>query len=160
MSEQSLHIRRLTHPSAQELETLARYDRDIFGDTGLRPYDLGLMTRAGVVLLAYLGDELVGGCQLMRVADMPEVMWVVGFYIRPEWRSCGLGRQFLTAVVRWLPSLEVTGLMLTVDSENEAARALYESFGFSWLEEVPEFYGRGRDRHLMKLELKSAGSGE
>lgn len=153
MPEPLLDIRRLSHPSAEELELLARLDREAFGDTGLRPYDLGLMARAGVVLLAYLQEELVGGCQLMRMADEPHLFWVVGLYIRPEWRSRGLGRQFLQRVIQLLPTLGASGLKLTVDVANEAARELYVRCGFVLLEEVPEFYGRGEDRHLMSLEM-------
>ncbi len=153
MSEPRLHIVRLAKPSAQELEMLSAYDHEAFGATGLRPYDIALMARTGVVLLARLESETVGGCQLMRTMEDPAVLWVVGFYIRPRWRGQGLGRMFLTRVLEHLSGLSCSGLMLTVDMGNAAACGLYRSFGFQLLEEVPEFYGRGEDRHLMRLDL-------
>jgi ribosomal protein S18 acetylase RimI-like enzyme len=60
---------------------------------------------------------------------------------------------FLTRVLEHLSGLSCSGLMLTVDMGNAAACGLYRSFGFQLLEEVPEFYGRGEDRHLMRLDL-------
>lgn len=154
LSKQRLHIVRLVDPSVQELEVLSTYDHEAFGSTGLRSSDIAFMARAGMVFLAQIDGETVGGCQLMRMVEEPTMMWVVGFYIRPQWRRQGLGRTFLAGVLELISTLSCSGLMLTVDAGNAAASGLYRSFGFRLLESMPEFYGRGEDRHLMRLDLR------
>lgn len=89
----------------------------------------------------------------MRMLDEPSSLWVVGLYIRKPWRSRGLGRRFLEEIIRAAPELGGNSLMLTVDATNEPAVRLYQSVGFRLLDTVPEMYGRGEDRHLMKLDI-------
>ena len=45
---------------------------EAFGETGLRTYDLAVMAQAGAVFLAYVDEEIVGGCQLLRIIDEPD----------------------------------------------------------------------------------------
>ena len=101
-------------PGPALLRQLEEYDFEAFGPTGLRTYDLAVMAQAGAVLLAHVGDEIVGGCQLMRVLDEPDFFYVVGFYIRPPWRGRHFGRELLRLVAEESRALGAKGLVFTV----------------------------------------------
>ena len=118
------------------------------------------MAQAGAVLMAQIGDEMVGGCQLMRVLDEPEFFYVVGFYVRPKWRGRHLGRELLRLVAEESQALGAKGLVLTVAPTNAAALALYKGAGFAEDRFVPHFYGEREDRYILRWRFpQQAGEG-
>ncbi|MHB1344607.1 MAG: GNAT family N-acetyltransferase [Thermoleophilia bacterium] len=143
---------RLTRPGLEELAELAAGDEEAFGHTALRSFDLGVVARAGGLFVARVDGQTAACCQLVRTFDEPGVFWVVGFWVRPPWQGRGLGRALLTAVAREVRAAEGFGLMLTVEPDNIRAINLYSSFGFRFVEEAPEFYGPGEDRHVLRWE--------
>ncbi len=143
-------IGRIFHADHDLLVTLEEYDREVFGPTGLRTYDLAVVTQAGAVYLARVDDEIVGSCQFLRMVDEPDFFYVVGFYIRPQWQGHGLGRAFLQEVAAAIQKLGAAGMILTVDPGNTAALGLYKSTGFEDQTFVRDFYGEGHDRYIMR----------
>ncbi len=150
---EGLTLERLVRPDQALLVRLAVYDLEAFGPTGLRTYDLAVMAEAGVILVARIEDEIVGSCQLLRVLDEPDFFYVVGFYVRPEWQGQGLGRKLLDAVTERCRELGAQGLILTVAPGNTKAMGLYSSGGFVDEAFVPHFYGKGEDRHILRLRF-------
>ena len=147
-----VRLQRITEASSRRLAELARLDREAFGPAGLRVYELGMMLTAGIVMEARLTDgRYVGGCQLMRMCETPEILWIVGIYVVPEWQGRGVGGEFLRSIIDTLPLYAASGLRLSVDAENTAAVRLYESSGFRLVDEVCEFYGDGEDRLIMQF---------
>jgi len=55
---------------------------------------------------------------------------LVGMFVRPEARGCGLGGALVDAVVGWARELSAGGLTLWVTATNTAALALYSRCGF------------------------------
>jgi ribosomal protein S18 acetylase RimI-like enzyme len=145
-----LIIRRIRRPAADLLARLEGYDREAFGETSLRTYDLAVMAQAGAVLSAYVDEEIVGGCQLLRILDEPDFFYVVGFYMRPGWQGRRLGRTFLVRVAEEVKRLGGEGMVLTVAPGNRRALHLYESVGFVVEGLVSHFYGNGHDRHVLR----------
>ncbi len=145
-----LVITRICRPDHDLLVTLEAYDFEAFGLTGLRTYDLAVVAQAGAVYLAYLYDEIAGSCQLLRMFDEPGFFYVVGFYVRPRWRSRQVGRAILQAVAREPQEKGGEGMVLTVASENTVALSLYRSIGFINETFVHNFYGEGEDRHILR----------
>ena len=149
-SVSGLDVVRVRRASAELLDQLEQYDLEAFADEGLKKYDLAVMTQAGAVFLAYAGDEIAGGCQLLRVLDEPTFFYVVGFYMRPQWQGRHLGKAFLLAVADEARALGAEGLVLTVAPDNEGALGLYESTGFVAEAFISDFYGSGQDRHILR----------
>ncbi|MCE5254179.1 MAG: GNAT family N-acetyltransferase [Actinomycetia bacterium] len=152
-----LVVTRVCRPDHDLLVTLEAYDFEAFGLTGLRTYDLAVMAQAGAVYLAYLYDDIVGGCQILRMLDEPGFFYVVGFYVRPRWQGRKVGRTFLLAVARELEELGGEGMVLTVAPTNTAALALYRGVGFVDESFIPHFYGEGEDRHILRWRFPGRG---
>ena len=155
--EADLTVTRLRRPGNEELVLLEAYDAEAFGPTGLRTYDLAVMAQAGAVFLAWLGGEMVGGCQLLRTIDEPTFLYVVGFYVRPQWQGKGLGRKLLLRVAEESRALGAEGLVLTVSPTNVRAHNLYVSAGFVEEYFIPHFYGAGEDRHILRWRFDGEG---
>jgi ribosomal protein S18 acetylase RimI-like enzyme len=154
---EELTVVRVCRPSSDLLVTLEAYDFEAFGETGLRTYDLAVMTKAGAVFLAYVGEEIVGGCQLLRMLDEPEFFYVVGFYMRPGWQGRRLGRAFLLAMAEEIRAAGAEGMLLTAAPGNKRALGLYQSVGFVDETFIPDFYGSGHDRHILRWRFGQGG---
>ena len=85
-------------------------------------------------MLAREADKVVGYCwtEVNRREDEPQGrIFMLG--TDPDHRGKGIGRRLLLAGLAHLRSQGVRAVVLTVDSENEAACALYRSLGFKVL---------------------------
>ena len=153
----SLVLERVRRPDPDLLVALESYDRDAFGPAGLRTYDLAIMAEAGAVFVARVGEEIVGGCQVMRVLDEPGFCYVVGFYVRPAWQGAGFGRRLLDLLRRECESRGAEGMILTVAPDNAQALSLYRSAGFAEEARIARFYGEGEDRYVLRLRFAERG---
>ena len=86
-----------------------------------------------LVLGAFEGSELVGvvGLSFEQREKVRHKAKLFGMYVRPPWRSQGLGRQLVQSALthaRARPSVKL--VQLTVTETNAPAVALYESCGF------------------------------
>lgn len=105
------------------------------------------------------GGALVGLAGLGRNAGRKtrHRAGVWGMYVAPEARGRGVGRALISALIahaRTLPGVE--RLILGVEAGNEAARALYNSFGFVTWGIEPQAYkldGEYWDSEMMSLSL-------
>jgi len=149
-----LRVVRVTRPNPGVLELLAAYDREAFGSLGLRTCDLAVMAEAGAVFVAKLGDEVVGSCQMMRMLEEPGFVYLVGFYVRPQWQGQGLGRRFLELILVEAQARGAQGVCLTVSPSNLTALALYRGLGFKEEDVILGFYGPGEDRVILRLRFE------
>jgi ribosomal protein S18 acetylase RimI-like enzyme len=76
------------------------------------------------------GGRWVGMAVGSRAAGDP-VAHVYGMWVDPAARRGGIGRRLLDEVVAWAESGGSTELELGVTETNEAARRLYERYGFA-----------------------------
>ncbi len=116
------------HP--EDPEAAARAPRGM--TESLSKYD-ALASDSVWFLIAHSDDRAVGLAVLTRV---PKLDGRVGFlyldemHVLAEHRRCGIGRALLAAAIDLARDLELAGIRLLTRPNNEAARALYESFGF------------------------------
>ena len=54
----------------------------------------------------------------------------IGMMVAPDWRRRGVGSALMKEALRWAREMGVEKVALTVYPDNDAARALYRSFGF------------------------------
>ena len=99
------------------------------------------------VVLAYDGDEVIGYCWTgitgaagVTAGEGKGRIFMIG--TDPDYRDSGVGKRVLLAGLAHLKSKGLQVADLTVDSENKAACALYQSLGFQvrtsslWYEKV------------------------
>lgn len=63
-----------------------------------------------------------------------KVLWLEELYILPEYRSCGLGREYFAFIEDYAHKNGFARIRLEVEEENVRARALYERLGYQPLE--------------------------
>lgn len=76
--------------------------------------------------------ELIGMATLYREQHVKNdhKAHLYGMYVSPEYRCQGLGKDLLEKVVAQARGLGLRQINLSVNSDNDAAVRLYESFGF------------------------------
>jgi ribosomal protein S18 acetylase RimI-like enzyme len=108
---------------------------------------------------AFVGDQLAGVLAFVRAqrAKLHHGAELAGMYVVPEFRRRGLAGALLDAALAHARSLlGVRHVKLTVNATNQAARALYQSRGFTCVGLEPEALcvdGRFYDEELYVLRL-------
>ena len=82
------------------------------------------------IFLIFDSDKPVGYCWTRTESWKKTVGRIYMLGVDPDYRGRGLGRQLLLAGLSYLKSKSFRVAVLTVDSENKAARVLYKSVGF------------------------------
>lgn len=77
-------------------------------------------------LVAQIGEEIVGYVGLRDMRGLVEL----GMLVAPRQRGRGVGRCLMDATLRWALARSAHKLTLQVWPHNEAAIALYRSYGF------------------------------
>lgn len=113
-----------------------------------------------IALLAVLGtgkQEPAGFVLARRAADEAEILTLC---TRPSARRRGIARQLVSALMEQLQAAGVSTLFLEVDTDNDAALALYRGLGFGAVGERRGYYdasgGSGGDAVVMRRDLKDA----
>ena len=101
-------------------------------ETAYTPYPGAVFDDAFVddylALVASEDGELAGCVYVNTTSD--SLGFVFGLYVRPEHRRRGLARDLMRAVARELHDIGREYVVLSVDTPNGPARALYADLGF------------------------------
>lgn len=107
----------------------------------------------GALLLARINDEVAGCCALRPLdsVDYPNACEMKRLYVRPAYRSLGLGRLLAEAIMESARMADYDCILLDTLDDMEAARALYLELGF---QEVPPYYHNPiAGAHYLKADL-------
>lgn len=108
-------------------------------------------------LAALIDGQIIGVCGL-RTNPQPRLQhWAnLGMSVSKKYWRQGVGTALMEAAIRFAKSIKLESITLEVRSDNHAAIALYEKFGFEKYALFPRhFYIRGVcfDAHFMRLQL-------
>lgn len=108
----------------EELEDLQNY------------YDL---SENGMILLAFVEDVLAGCAAVRPMVDVDYInaCEMKRLYVRPAFRGFGIGRQLTETLLEYSRTVGYNVMLLDTISEQESARALYQTLNF---EEIPPYY--------------------
>ena len=87
----------------------------------------------GVHRIGFIAFEAATPCGLVacfRDERDPTLAHVISMWVAPSHRGTGLGWSLLSAIHDWASTHEIKTLRLMVTSQNQAAIALYQRFGF------------------------------
>lgn len=100
----------------------------------------------------------MGSIRLTRCDDSLDSAYVAGFYVAPEHRGNGYGRELISTAIGYARSeWELLRINLAVVSEQKAAIALYRSIGFTEYGIEREAFsrkGQSFDEILMTFDLR------
>jgi ribosomal-protein-alanine N-acetyltransferase len=71
----------------------------------------------------------------------------------PEHRGKGVAKALMALITDWAKAQGTTAMMLEVKTDNLEAIGLYESLGYSKLNNRKDYFGAGLDAQVMRLEL-------
>ncbi len=145
-------MRRLFRLEPETLGRLAEHGRESLGEAALDEWLLPVAAAWGFLFVGELDGEPAGSAQGFRCSDKGD-FYLDCFYIRPRFRRRSLGTTLLGQVLQLLGHEGGRRLLVTADPENGAAMALYDAAGFQAVEELGDFYGKGRSRLLMAAAL-------
>jgi putative acetyltransferase len=107
----------------------------------------------GALLLAKVDDEIAGCCALRPLdsSDYVNAAEMKRLYVRPAFRSLGLGRQLADAILDAARMSGYDSVLLDTLDDMEIARAMYEELGFK---EIPPYYHNPlAGAHYLKVDL-------
>jgi len=104
-------------------------------------------------LVAEIGNKIVGYCLGAREDISPTVGWLLSVVILKDYENQGIGSALCLQCIEEFKLMGVRIIKLTVEPNNNAAIHIYKKLGFISIGEKSDFYGPGKDRLLMQLEL-------
>jgi ribosomal protein S18 acetylase RimI-like enzyme len=106
----------------------------------------------GRLLLAKDDDDQIAGCIAMRKLG-PGICEMKRLFVRPAYRSTGLGRVLVNTLIDEARNLGYTHIRLdTLPGRMDKAIALYQSIGFV---EIEPYYASVEGAKFMELDLAS-----
>lgn len=120
---------------------------------GVREFSHEFSSTFSMVFGARGEGMLLGFVVCRAVLDEAHIMRIG---VRRENRARGIGREMMRHLLAELREMAVHWLTLEVRKSNAVARALYESLGFTVVDERAKYYpDNGEDGLVMRLNLDS-----
>jgi ribosomal protein S18 acetylase RimI-like enzyme len=131
-------------------------------EAALAGVDLALLRESGYEAVVAEDGGALAGFAVAAAAPLArgthELLWIA---VHPERRGRGLGRR----LIRWAAerAREAGAHLVLVETSSRPgllpARALYAAAGGVELARVPDYYGAGEDRLILRLPLPGSGAG-
>lgn len=119
-------IRRMT---AADLEQVAELEKACFSESwSYALLEAGIHSPFDVYYVFEQEGRILGYCDLRLLAGEGEVQRIA---VWPDRRRLGVGRKMMEAMVAFARENQASAMSLEVRESNQAARNLYESFGFA-----------------------------
>lgn len=142
------------------LDQLVYLEISAFGRGGMNEWFLPAFVKHGAVFILWHNDCPIGVAECMRDWSRPDEAYLFGFSLAKEARGKGWGRLFMTRICAILAKQGFKQVSLTVSPNNQAALRLYRRLKFRSVAYLPDEYGPGENRFLMKkclLQRKKKG---
>lgn len=143
-------------PIALDIPVLATYEKELF------PYSPWSTSQfkeefAGIPTTRFMsvaedGNTIVGYCGVFVPAPGIEAD-ILTVAVLPAYRRQGIAREFMRQIEEWAIERQASAMMLEVELNNDSAIALYESLGYMKISVRMDYYGPGKDAHVMRKEL-------
>ena len=127
--------------------------------TSDKEWEEKLANQTSIFLFAAINEEIVGtiGAYLQGKNEPIDTAVIVGVYVHPDYRGQKIGKKLLQELLQEISSRKgIATVKLWVSETQKPARALYESFGFSYIgkeKKKIKFQGKEYDELIMKKEL-------
>jgi ribosomal-protein-alanine N-acetyltransferase len=143
-------------PIALDIPVLATYEKELF------PYSPWSTSQfkeefAGIPTTRFMsvaedGNTIIGYCGVFLPAPGVEAD-VLTVAVLPAYRRQGIAKEFMRQIEAWAQEREASAMMLEVELSNESAIKLYQSLGYMKILVRMDYYGPGKDAHVMRKEF-------
>lgn len=149
-----MEVKVISEVDVELVKKLTLLEEEAFGRGGLNEWTLPVFIRYGKVYILEKEGRIDGIAEFIRDWNDAGVVFLVGFSIHKTKRGKGLGKFFLTQILKLLERENVRAIKAAVSSSNEVALKLYEKLGFVKSGVLKDEYGPEEDRLLLELNLR------
>ena len=143
-------------PIALDIPVLATYEKELFPyspwSTAQFKEEFAGMPRTRYMSVAEDGNTIVGYCGVFLPAPGVEAD-ILTVAVLPAYRRQGIAKEFMRQIEAWSQEREASAMMLEVELSNESAIKLYESLGYMKISVRMDYYGPGKDAHVMRKDF-------
>jgi ribosomal-protein-alanine N-acetyltransferase len=143
-------------PIALDIPVLATYEKQLFPyspwNTSQFKEEFAGIPTTRFMSVAEDGNTIVGYCGVFVPAPGIEAD-ILTVAVLPEYRRQGIAKEFMRQIEAYAIEREASAMMLEVEISNESAIKLYESLGYMKISVRMDYYGPGKDAHVMRKEL-------
>ena len=143
-------------PIALDIPVLATYEKELFPYS---PWSTAQFKEefAGIPTTRYMsvaedGNTIVGYCGVFLPAPGVEAD-ILTVAVLPSHRRQGIAKEFMRQIEGWAQERKASAMMLEVELSNESAIKLYESLGYMKISVRMDYYGPGKDAHVMRKDF-------
>jgi ribosomal protein S18 acetylase RimI-like enzyme len=105
----------------------------------------GLSSTKNAWVFVFLLNTQVVAYVSFKIHSWNNLAHIQGLVVDPTQRRKSIATQLLVEVEKYIRSKKVRGMYVDTPVDNEAARKLYEAFGFTQDYVMTEYYGKGQD---------------
>jgi ribosomal-protein-alanine N-acetyltransferase len=143
-------------PIALDIPVLAKYEKELFPyspwSTAQFKEEFAGIPTTRFMSVAEDGNTIVGYCGVFVPAPGIEAD-ILTVAVLPAYRRQGIAKEFMRQIEAYAVEREASAMMLEVEVSNESAIKLYESLGYMKISVRMDYYGPGKDAHVMRKEL-------
>lgn len=143
-------------PIALDIPVLATYEKELFPyspwSTAQFKEEFAGIPTTRFMSVAEDGNTIVGYCGVFLPAPGVEAD-ILTVAVLPAYRRQGIAREFMRQIEEWAVERKASAMMLEVELNNDSAIALYQSLGYKKISVRMDYYGPGKDAHVMRKEL-------
>lgn len=143
-------------PIALDIPVLATYEKELFPYSPWSPAqfkeEFAGMPRTRFMSVAEDDNTIVGYCGVFLPAPGVEAD-ILTVAVLPAYRRQGIAKEFMRQIEAWSQEREASAIMLEVELSNESAIKLYESLGYMKISVRMDYYGPGKDAHVMRKDF-------
>lgn len=143
-------------PIALDIPVLATYEKELFPYS---PWSTAQFKEefAGIPTTRYMsvaedGNTIVGYCGVFLPAPGVEAD-ILTVAVLPSHRRQGIAKEFMRQIEDWAQEQKASAMMLEVELSNESAIKLYEALGYMKISVRMDYYGPGKDAHVMRKDF-------
>jgi ribosomal-protein-alanine N-acetyltransferase len=143
-------------PIALDIPVLATYEKELFPyspwSTAQFKEEFAGIPKTRFMSVAEDGNTIVGYCGVFVPAPGIEAD-ILTVAVLPDYRRQGIAKEFMRQIEAYAIEREASAMMLEVELSNDSAIKLYESLGYMKISVRMDYYGPGKDAHVMRKEF-------
>ena len=141
--------------TALDLVAATAIEKEVYGKTAWSSAqfkeEFSKAPKDAYYLAAEAEGDLIAYAGIFYVADVADVHTIT---VLEKYRRKGVGRELLKRLIDWARVKKADAIMLEMRVGNDAARPLYEQYGFVEISKRENYYGPGLTAVVMRKELK------